>query len=189
MLTSYGDKWPGDAAYARVFDELNRRKAVVYFHPTAPKCCQNLIADVPDAVTEFPHDTTRAITSLLYSGSFARFRDIHFIFSHAGGTIPMLAGRIIQTGGALFGIDKNVPNGVEFELKRLHYEIANSANRSAMAALMNLVPTSQIMFGTDCPFVPTGVTAGGMMTLGLSVEDLRMIGRDNALALFPRLKA
>ena len=189
LLTSYGDKWPGDVAYARVFDELNRRKAVVYFHPTAPNCCQNLIADVPDALTEFPHDTTRAITSLLYSGSFARFRDIHFIFSHAGGTIAMLAGRIIQTGGALFGIDKNVPNGVEYELKRLHYEIANSANRSAMSALMNLVPTSQIMFGTDCPFVPTGVTAGGMMTLGLSGEDLRMIGRDNALGLFPRLRA
>ena len=101
----------------------------------------------------------------------------------------MLAGRIIQTGGALFGIDKKVPDGVEYELKRLHYEIANSANRSAMAALMNMVLTSQIMFGTDCPFVPTGVTANGMMKLGLSDEDLRMIGRDNALALFPRLKA
>jgi 6-methylsalicylate decarboxylase len=46
LMTSYGDKWPGDVAYARVFDELNRRKAVVYFHPTAPNCCQNLIADV-----------------------------------------------------------------------------------------------------------------------------------------------
>ena len=81
------------------------------------------------------------------------------------------------------------PNGVEYELKRLHYEIANSANRSAMAALMNLVPTPQIMFGSDYPFVPTEVTADGMMTLGLSAADLQAIGRDNALALFPRLKA
>jgi 6-methylsalicylate decarboxylase len=99
-----------------------------------------------------------------------------------------LAGRIVQTGGTLFGLDKNLPNGVEYELKRLHYEIANSGNRSAMAALMNLVPSSQIMFGTDCPFVPTGVTATGMLTLGLSAEDLQLIGRGNALALFPRLR-
>jgi predicted TIM-barrel fold metal-dependent hydrolase len=188
LLTSYGDKWPGDVAYTRVLEELNRRKAVVYFHPTAPNCCRNLVAGIPDALTEFPHDTTRAVTSLLYSGSFARFRDIRFIFSHAGGTIPMLAGRIAQTGGGLFDLEKNMPQGVDYELKRLHYEIANSTHRSAMAALLNLVPRSQILFGSDYPFVPTEVTTRGMTTLGLPTEQLRTIGRDNALALFPRLK-
>ena len=46
LLTSYDDKWPGDPAYAAVFDELNRRKAVVYFHPTVPSCCRNLMPNV-----------------------------------------------------------------------------------------------------------------------------------------------
>jgi len=188
LLTSYGDKWPGDPAYAPVFDELNRRKAVVYFHPTAPNCCKNLMSYVPTPITEFPHDTTRAVTSLLFSGSLARFRDIRFVFSHAGGTIPMLAGRIAELG-RLRGITEGIPNGVEYELKRLHYEIANSANRSAISALMNLVPMSQIMFGSDYPFVPIGVTANGMNNLGLSPADLQAIGQDNAVALLPRLKA
>ena len=94
----------------------------------------------------------------------------------------MLAGRISQLG-------KKVPNGVEYELKRLYYEIANSANRPAMAALMSLVPTSQIMFGSDYPFVPTDVTAGGLKTLKLSAGNRQAVGRDNALALLPRLKA
>ena len=100
----------------------------------------------------------------------------------------MLAGRISQLG-TLFGSDKKVPNGVGFELKRLYYEIANSANRSTMAALTNLVPTSQIMFGTDYPFIPVEITADGMHTLNLSAKELQAIGRDNALALLPRLKA
>lgn len=186
LMTSYGDKWPGDSSFDAVFDELNRRRAVVYFHPTAPNCCRQLIRDIPDPLIEFPHDTTRAITSLLYSGTFARCRDIRFIFSHAGGTIPMLAGRLTQTG-ALFGIDKKLPNGVEYELKRLHYEIANSANRPAMAALMNLVPVSQVLLGTDYPFIPMPATAGELSNLGLSIANLQAIRRDNARALFPRI--
>ncbi len=70
LMTSYGDKWPGDPVYAPVFAELNRRKAVVYIHPTGPDCCRDLISFVPYVFTELPHDTTRAVTSLLFSGAF-----------------------------------------------------------------------------------------------------------------------
>jgi 6-methylsalicylate decarboxylase len=189
FMTSYGDKWPGDSAYAPVFDELNRRKAVVYFHPTAPNCCRNLIPNIPPVFTEVPHDTTRAVTSLLFSGSFARLRDIRFIFSHAGGTLPMLAGRLSHYSAQMKDLVDKVPNGIEFELKRLYYDIASSANPPAMAALMKLVPTSQILFGSDSPFVPIAETAGGMTHLGLSAADLQAIGRDNAIAFLPRFKA
>ena len=65
---------------------------------------------------------------------------------------------------------------------------SNSANKSAISALMNLVPTSQIVFGTDYPFVPIGVTSEGMRNLGLSDSELKAIGRENALPLLPRMK-
>ncbi len=185
LLSSYGDKWLGDPAYAAVLDELNRRRAIVYVHPTAPNCCRDLMSYIPQPLTEFPHDTTRTITSLLYTGSFGRLTDIRFIFSHAGGTMPMLAGRIAQLGKRK-DLAAKVPNGVEYELKRLYYEIANSANKSAMSALMNLVPTSQIMFGSDNPFVPLATTAEGFARLGLSPAEVQAIGRDNALRLMPR---
>jgi predicted TIM-barrel fold metal-dependent hydrolase len=189
LLTSYGDKWPGDAAFRPVFEELNRRKAIVFFHPTGPNCCRNLIPNIPVVITEFPHDTTRAITSLLFSGSFARSRDIRFIFSQAGGTVPMLADRISKYSAQVKELADQVPNGVEYELKRLHYDIASSANPAAMAALMKLVPVSQILFGSDYPFVPAAVTADGMTHLGLSATDLQAIGHDNAMVLLQRSKA
>jgi 6-methylsalicylate decarboxylase len=188
LLTSYGDKWPGDSAYAPVFDELNRRKALVFVHPAAPNCCRNLIPNIPTVFTEVPHDTARAIASLLFSGSFARFRDIRFIFSHAGGTLPMLAGRLSHYSAEMKDLVDKIPNGIEFELKRLYYDIASSANPPAMAALMKLVPISQILFGGDYPFVAIAETAGGMAQVGLSAADLQAIGRDNALALLPRFK-
>ena len=189
LMTSYGDKWPGDISYAPVFEELNRRKAVVYIHPTGPNCCRDLIPHVPYVMTELPHDTTRAVTSLLFSGSFARFRDIRFIFSHAGGTLPMVAGRIARQSNAIEELAEKVPNGVDYELKRFYYEIAGSANRPAMSALMNLVPLSQIIFGRDYPWGRIAANVSGLNNLGLSAADVRAIGRDNALTLFPRLRS
>ena len=187
LLTSYDDKWPGDAAFAPVLEELNRRKAVVYFHPSAPSCCRNLIPGVPAPTVEFPHDTTRAITSLLLSGSLARFSEIKFIFSHAGGTMPMVWGRIAQLARTPAFAEK-VPNGAEYELKRLHYEIANSATKSAISGLMNLVPSSQVMFGTDFPFYGIGVTADGMKNVVLTGPEMAAIGRENAMRLLGRSK-
>jgi predicted TIM-barrel fold metal-dependent hydrolase len=189
LMTSYGDKWPGDPAYAPVFEELNRRKAVVYIHPTGPDCCRELIPRVPYVMTELPHDTTRAVTSLLFSGSFGRFRHIRFIFSHAGGTLPMVASRIARQASAVKELAEKVPQGVEYELRRLHYEIAGSANRPAMSALMSLVPVSQIMFGSDYPWGRISANVGGLTGLGLSAAELLGIERENAIALFPRLRA
>ena len=109
LLTSYGDRYPGDPAFAPVFDELDRRGAAVYFHPTNAPCSQCL-PEIPAATLDFPFDTTRAVVSLLYSGTFARCRDIRFIFSHAGGTVPFLAERIARLG-ARPGFKEKVPNG------------------------------------------------------------------------------
>lgn len=187
LLTSYGDKWLGDPVYEPILAELERRRAVVYVHPATPGCCSALMPHVPPFLTEFIQETNRAITSLMYSGSLARFRNIRWIFSHAGGTMPMLAGRVAQLG-SLPALAAKVPDGVEAELKRLHYEIANSANRPAIAALTSLVPMSQIMFGSDYPLVPLPATANGLRGLELSPADLAAISRQNAVRLFPRLQ-
>src|SRR5213083_428422 len=90
LLTSYGNKWLGDPIFAPVMAELDRRKCVVYVHPTAPDCCRNLLPGVPDWVIEFPADTTRTVASLLFSGSVERCRNIRFIFAHVGGVLPLL---------------------------------------------------------------------------------------------------
>jgi 6-methylsalicylate decarboxylase len=186
LFTSYGDKWLGDAAYQPVFEELNRRKAVVFVHPAVPSCCRSLLPDISPIMVEIPQDTTRAVANLLFTGTFARFRDIRFIFTHAGGNVPMVLGRMHQYAPA--NIAGKAPNGIEYELRRLYYDIAGTAYPPAIAALTSLVPATQILFGSDHPFVPIAETAEGMRQLGLSADDLRRISRDNALALLPRLR-
>ena len=99
-----------------------RRKAVVYVHPLVASCCGQLSVGTFPAVIEVPHDTTRTVTSLLLSGGFARWRDIQWLFSHAGGTIPMMAARIDSFYGKRPNLKEFAPEGVEGELKRLNYD-------------------------------------------------------------------
>jgi predicted TIM-barrel fold metal-dependent hydrolase len=76
-----------------------------------------------------------------------------------------------------------------FHLRRFYYDTAGSANPVNMQALKTLVPTSQILFGTDAPFFDGAPQAAGLQTAGFGAEDLKGIERDNALKLLPRLRA
>ncbi len=188
LQTNYGDKWPGDKTYAPIFEELNRRKAVVYFHPLAASCCGNLSVGTFPAVIEVPHDTTRTVVSLLLSGTFAHQRDIKWLFSHAGGTVPMLAGRIEFFSNFRKDREQFAPNGIEAEFKRLYYDTANATAPASMAALLKLVPVSQVVFGTDYPYVPTGPQEAALKKIGLKPAAIDAIEHGNATRLVPRLK-
>ena len=96
MLTSYDGKWLGDKAFAPIMDEINRRKLVVYTHPSNTKCCVNLQEGVPGSTIEFATDTTRTIASVLFSGNAARYPNVNFIFSHAGGVMPFILERFTR---------------------------------------------------------------------------------------------
>ena len=188
LQSNYGDKWLGNAVYKPILDELNRRKAVVYIHPLVAACCGNLSVGTFPAVIEVPHDTTRTITSLLISGSFARYRDIRWLFSHAGGTMPMMAGRIDSFYGSRPNLKEFFPEGIVGELKRLHYDTANATSAPTMAALLKLVPMSQITYGTDYPYFPLGQIAS-LRQMGFSPEEMQSIESGNAIRLISRLKS
>ncbi len=188
MLTSYGDKWLGYPAFQPVFDELNRRKAVVYTHPAGPACCVNLVSGVSDAAVEYGADTTRTITNLIFSGASQRYADISFIFSHGGGVLTAVAERLqIQM------VRMQPPDGinaerVQHELNRFFYDTAQVSNAVTVEALARLVPPSQIVFGSDFPYRSSAETAAGLSKRFTGMM-LRGIERDNAARILPGVKA
>src|SRR5207244_7388900 len=95
--------------------------------------------------------TTRTIASLVFSGTAARLRDVKFIFSHGGGTLPFLTERFVRLPLINKNLAPHVPNGVEHELRRFYYDTAQAAHPYALASLTKLIPISQIVFGTDYP--------------------------------------
>lgn len=189
LWTSYLDKWPGDPAFAPVFEELNRRKAVVFYHPAAAACCRNLIPELSiSGMIEYDLDTARCAESLLIGGTPGKFPDIRFIFSHSGGAIPTLAARMIDDYPK--ALLNRLPHGVEYEFRRFYYDTAHASKVPALDALKDLAPVSQILYGSDAPLRAYELTDEGLDVYpGFSPADWEAINRGNSEKLFPRLKA
>jgi predicted TIM-barrel fold metal-dependent hydrolase len=208
LFSDYGDVWLGNSRFAPIYEELDRRKAVVYIHPTAPNCCGNMPLTqegVPNEgpMIEYGTDTTRTIASLIFSGTTKKFPNISFITSHAGGMMPYIIERFFQNGAAAEVVPGVVTKGqggstpdlqagqdVLRELRKLYYDTAQSSNPVAMAALRKVVPATQIVFGTDYWYRTAEETARGLVTGKVfSDAELRMINRGNAERLLPKYKS
>ncbi len=187
LLTSYQDKYLGDPSFAPVYAELNRRKAVVYVHPTTPDCCRGLVPGIPPGSIEYATDSTRTIAHVVFSGTATKFPDIRWIWSHSGGTLPFLSGRFVRL--AAERKPAHLPNGPLPEFKKFYYELAQGNTPGQIAALLKMVDISQVLYGTDFPFRDGAEVNAGIKDYGFSAADVAAIERGNALNLLPRLKA
>jgi 6-methylsalicylate decarboxylase len=187
LFTSYDGKYLGDPAFVPVFEELNRRKAVVYTHPVVPVCCTKITDFMSPGTVEFATDTTRTIGSLIFGEAGTAFRcpDIRFIWSHSGGTLPFLIGRFIRE--QTLKKDPRMPDGPVPIVQRYYYEIAQGNLPGQFAALLKLIPVSQLMFGTDYPYREGIEAADGLDGYTFSAAERTSINRETALRLMPRL--
>jgi len=180
-------KWPGDAAHEPIWQELNRRNAILYMHPWVPACCSNLNYGAGPFMNEIDFETSRAVISFITGGVFFKYPNLKLILAHSGGTLPVLAGRMKDR----YPADKNqyIPNGLYAEFRKLYYDCAHATYKFPWAALTALVPPTQFLFGTDYSPEPIESTMDNIPDLHLSKDVLDMLERKNAEKLFPRFKA
>jgi predicted TIM-barrel fold metal-dependent hydrolase len=186
LLTSYHGKYLGDASFAPVYDELNRRKAVIYVHPLAPDCCGRVVPGIPPGSIEYATDSTRTIAHLVFTGMSQKYPGIRWIFSHSGGTLPFLTQRFIQQQK----VQKHpfLPDGPIPEFKKFYYELAQGNTKAQLAALFELVSISQVLYGTDYPYRDGAEVNGGIERWKFNAADLRAIEYETARRLLPHLK-
>jgi predicted TIM-barrel fold metal-dependent hydrolase len=206
--TSYGEKYVGDPYWTPVYEELNRRRAVVFVHPHAGACCQDLTFDgfVNATTVEFSGDTTRVIARILFTGVSKKFPNISWVFSHGGGTMPFVIERFLGYGknGLTAEIVPGIPTDgqpgrdipgystgdeVLRELRKYYYDTAQSTNPVAMTALKQVVPVSQIVYGTDAPIRESADHDRGLRTAKVfTPQELQAINRGNAERILPRYR-
>ncbi len=187
LMTSYESRLLGDPGFLPVFKELDRRKAAVFVHPTMS--CGNLFPGIAGPQIEFPTDTTRTITSLIFGGTAGACPNVKFIFSHGGGTLAMVVQRFARIAAKLTPEERQarMPGGFEAEIRRQYYDLASVGSAPiGMTAVLKMLPVSQLTYGSDAPFGSSVEIANGITRLGLSEADLAAIRRGNALRLFPR---
>jgi aminocarboxymuconate-semialdehyde decarboxylase len=183
----------GDARFEAVFAELERRGAVVFVHPTASPDPSAHHLGLPDSLIDFTADTTRAVAQMHYSNRFARTPSIKYIFSHAGGTAPYLAGRwgIVDEMNVIPGGEER--GTVADTLRRLYWDTALSYADPILRMLRDVVGLDQVLFGSDFPYIrrDLGVNCVQQLeqTAELTADERARVMSRNALKLFPRLGA
>ena len=190
LLTSVDDRYIGDPMFWPVYEELNRRKMATFIHPCYPPGVEAKGWDIPRMLIDYPFETTRVATNLIFNGVMEKLPDIKFILSHSGGTLPMLAHRI-----SLF--DKktkqqgNYPRGALHYIKQFWYDTALSGDKAPLDALLAFADPARVLFGTDYPYISEELAAsetkGYTDYPGLSGAARAGVDRGNALKLFPRL--
>ena len=186
VFTSYDGVYLGDAVFDPFWQEMNRRKAVIFVHPINPAYHAT---DIPAGILEFVFDTTRTVTSLIYAGVTIKYPDIKFIFSHGGGALPYVSSRIEGPARANPRLRALLPNGVKPELKKLYWDLALCFDPTQIASLMVLTDSSKLMFGSDFPFAPKMVIPIALKSLGaqLSHDQIGAVLTTSAVKLMPSL--
>ncbi|MEC0234174.1 amidohydrolase family protein [Paenibacillus kribbensis] len=180
LLSNYETSYLGDTDFDPVFDELNRRKAVVFIHPSSPPASFRRPEFIPyDFVEEFTFNTTRAVSNLIFSGTIARCPDIRFVLAHGGGTIPFLRGRIGEIQRSMKSAFKHPISHVkdltqysreqlrevghllprvlqnqdpEVYMRQFYYDTALTTDQSPLSALMQTTTITHILYGSDAHF-------------------------------------
>lgn len=181
----------GDARFRPLFDELERRAAVVFVHPSASPDAAARTLGLPDSLIDFTADTTRALAQLHYGNTFARTPNVKYIFSHAGGTVPYLATRfaIVDEMNVIRGAEERGP--AADTLRRLYWDTALSWRAPVLHMLRSVVGLGQVLFGSDYPYLRRDLAVACRREVETSVEldreESSAVLAANAFKLFPRL--
>ena len=180
LLSNYDGVYLGHPDFGPLFDELNRRRAVLFIHPCAPLHFDSLSVDLTAPILEYPFDTTRVAAHLIRSGTIERCPDLRIILPHGGGTIPYLQPRMAFALG---------PERASL-LSSFYYDLTAAAMPGQLAALATLVPPQKLLMGVDFPFMAPAINARFLASLesaSFTPEERQAIYKGNALGLFPML--
>ncbi|WP_062344925.1 amidohydrolase family protein [Herbidospora yilanensis] len=158
LMSNAHGRYLGDPAYEPLWEELDRRRAVVFVHPTSPVNHEQVAMGRPRPMLEFIFDTTRTVSDLVFTGVLTRHPGIRWIFTHGGGALPLLSDRMELFRTAFFGGSPADPSVLD-QVGRLWFDLAGTPFPRQAPALEKAFGTGQILYGSDYCFTPPPAVA------------------------------
>ncbi|MFF9204578.1 amidohydrolase family protein [Streptomyces sp. NPDC014986] len=153
VKTNHHGLYLGDPRLEPLWEDLGRRGAVVFVHPTSPPHAEVLSPNRPRPMLEFLFDTARAASDLLFRGVLTRHPRIRWVLTHGGGVLPLLADRM-ELFRTLLGGDTGDAPGVVEQLGRLWYDMAGTPFPRQIPALDAAFGTERLLYGSDYCWTP-----------------------------------
>ena len=132
-----------------LYDELNRRQGVVFFHPTGNGICSPFITEfgLGPAVGTSLEDATTAL-HLIAAKIPARYPNITFIVPHLGGPLPMLLDRLDRQ----FSMQQHgLPEPPSVTARRFFYDTVGHGSHAALLCAWKAFGADHLVPGSDFP--------------------------------------
>ncbi|KAL8662410.1 MAG: hypothetical protein Q9202_004731 [Teloschistes flavicans] len=201
LLTCYNGRYLGHPDFRPLWEELNKRSAVVFVHPAQGLVPPISEPAIPGPILDFPHETTRSAVSMIIGNVVHDYPNLKIILSHAGGTLPYMATRIASQAGGTPFLGNKTAEAFLNEAKTFYYDLALSAFEGPFDLLRKFARRGHILYGSDFPFAKQqsiSAQAKFVKDVTSTLDDTGgtnsraenegwEIRRGNALRLFPRL--
>jgi predicted TIM-barrel fold metal-dependent hydrolase len=185
LLANSLGEYLGAPEHEPLFAELERRRTVVFVHPST---LPGPLADgVPAFAADFLLDTTRAAYRLVRNGFVRRHPALKIILAHAGGFLPYASHRLM---GALLLEGGRSPRDLLDDLGSFYFDTALSGSPAALPSLLAFAKPGHVLFGSDWPYAAAPAVSyftGQLASYaGLDEAGHRAIDRESAAALFAK---
>ena len=191
LLTRYGNDlhYLGHPDFLPLWDELEKRKAVVYVHPTqlASQSLVNKFLIQP--ALDFPHETARTAMDLITQNVIRDHPSVKIILSHAGGTLPYIAFRAAVLLPYAHSNNGKSTEEIMEEARSFFFDLALSGNEYTLPLISKFAKPGHLLFGSDFPYASNPAIelfTNNLDKFDWSAEERKAANGGNALKLFPR---
>jgi predicted TIM-barrel fold metal-dependent hydrolase len=171
-----------------LYQEMSRRRAIVFFHPMVNGLCSPLLNDfdLAGSVGTTMEDTIVAL-HMIVAQIPHRYPGIRIIVPHLGGLIPMLLRRMDNQVAAAY---RDLPEPPSITAKRFWYDTVGHGSAAALRCACEAFGPEHLVTGSDypvlLPYESYAETFSYIREAGLPGDGAEQILHRSAAALFGR---